>query len=121
VPLTPDEAGRSVCRLETVGRSSGLPRNIEIWFAADGGLARVYLLAGGREHAHWVRNISANPAVRISVDGRWLEGAARAIEGGPEDRTARELLAAKYQGWVPGGRLSEWAATSLPVRIDLSS
>jgi hypothetical protein len=38
----------------------------------------------------------------------------------PEDRLARELLAAKYQGWEPGKPLSAWARTALPVVIDLS-
>jgi deazaflavin-dependent oxidoreductase (nitroreductase family) len=120
VSLTPEEASRSVCRLETVGRASGLPRDIEIWFAADRGLDRVYLLAGGRDSAHWVRNIAANPAVRLRVGGRWVAGSARAVESETDEQTARELLAAKYQGWSPGRRLSDWAATSLPVRIDLS-
>jgi deazaflavin-dependent oxidoreductase (nitroreductase family) len=109
-----------VCRLETIGRSSGMPRDLEIWFAAEAGLDRVYLLAGGRERAHWVRNIAASPAVRLGLGGRWISGTARAVEGDPDEQTARELLAAKYQGWTPGRRLSDWAATSLPVRIDLS-
>lgn len=116
--LSTDDAKRSVCRLETIGRTSGRPREIEIWFAADGD--RVYLLSGGRDDAHWVRNLRANPSVRIRVGGRWLSGTAREIEGQPEDPQARQLLAAKYQGWREGRPLSEWAAESLPVAIDLA-
>jgi len=48
--LSTDDAKRSVCRLETIGRTSGQPRELEIWFAADGD--RVYLLSGGRDDAH---------------------------------------------------------------------
>jgi hypothetical protein len=33
--LDADLARRPVCDLETIGRRSGLPRRIEIWFAAD--------------------------------------------------------------------------------------
>lgn len=116
--LSPADAKRSVCRLETIGRTSGIPREIEIWFAADGN--RVYLLSGGRDDAHWVRNLRADPRARVRVGGRWLSGMAREIEGQEEEPRARELLAAKYQGWREGRPLSEWASESLPVAIDLA-
>lgn len=117
--LEPDEARRRVCRLETIGRTTGLRRDIEMWFAADGD--RVYLLSGGRDHAHWVRNLRVNPAVRLRFTDRWLNGRARVLDpGDPDDRHARELLAGKYQGWTPERPLSDWARTSLPVAIDLS-
>ena len=32
---------------------------------------------------------------------------------------ARESLAAKYQGWGPGARMSGWARESLPIAIDV--
>jgi deazaflavin-dependent oxidoreductase (nitroreductase family) len=117
--LSVDDAKRSVCRLETIGRTSGRPREIEIWFAADGD--RVYLLSGGRDDAHWVRNLRVDPRVRIRVGGRWLQGIAREIEGQAEEPRARRLLAAKYQGWREGRPLSEWASESLPVAIDLAA
>jgi deazaflavin-dependent oxidoreductase (nitroreductase family) len=116
--LSSDDAKRSVCRLETTGRTTGQAREIEIWFAADG--ARVYLLSGGRDNAHWVRNLRVEPRVRIRVGRRWLGGTAREIEGRPEEQRARQLLAAKYQGWREGRPLSEWARESLPVAIDLT-
>ena len=62
----------SVCHLQTIGRTSGRPRTIEIWFATDG--ERIYLLAGGRHHAHWVRNLLVDPSVRVRVGGQTLEG-----------------------------------------------
>ena len=105
----------AVCYLQTVGRTSGQPRTIEIWFATDG--ERLFLLSGGRDRAHWVRNLRANPRVRIRLGGRSLGGTARIIEGQERDQAAREMLAAKYQGWVPGRPLSAWASTSLPVEV----
>ncbi len=117
--LSPDDAKRSVCRLETVGRTSGRPREIEIWFAADGD--RIYLLSGGRDDAHWVRNLRVNPQARIRIASRWFSGTAREIEGHDEEPRARQLLAAKYQGWREGRPLSEWASESLPVAIDLTA
>ncbi|HEX9609626.1 MAG TPA: nitroreductase/quinone reductase family protein [Candidatus Limnocylindria bacterium] len=108
-----------MCQLQTRGRVSGRPRTIEIWFAVDG--TRIYLLAGGRDRAHWVRNVRADPSVRVRLGGRTLEGRARAVEGERADPLARRLLAAKYQGWREGEPLSGWAAGSLPVEIELAS
>jgi deazaflavin-dependent oxidoreductase (nitroreductase family) len=119
VTLAPELARRSVCELETIGRRTGRPRPIEIWFAADPARDRIYLLAGGRDRAHWVRNIRADPRVRVRLGDRWLQGAAAEIEGGPDDGLARRLLAAKYQGWIDGASLSSWARDSLPVAIEL--
>ena len=117
--LDAELAGRSVCRLETIGRTSGQPRDIEMWFAADPRRDRIYLLSGGRERAHWVRNIRHDPTVRVRISGRWFNGEASEIEGGPDEMLAREALATKYQGWRSGAQLSGWARTSLPVAIDL--
>lgn len=115
---TDAEARLGVCDLETMGRTSGQARVIEIWFAAEGD--RIYLLSGGRDAAHWVRNLQHTPRVRVRLGKRWYVGSARVIEGAPDEQRARELLATKYQGWRAGRRLSQWARESLPVAIDLS-
>jgi deazaflavin-dependent oxidoreductase (nitroreductase family) len=108
-------ADRRVCHLQTTGRVTGRPRTIEIWFATDG--ERIYMLAGGRDGAHWVRNLRADPSVRVRIGGQTVAGSARVIEGEPREQLARELLGAKYQGWTPGSPLGRWAARSLPVEI----
>jgi deazaflavin-dependent oxidoreductase (nitroreductase family) len=101
------------CRLTTIGRRTGQPREITIWFAAVGDV--VYLLAGGREGAHWVRNIQADPVVRVQIRHRTFEGRGRSVEGEDDDPVARGALAAKYgTKW-----LTRWLRESLPVRIDL--
>jgi deazaflavin-dependent oxidoreductase (nitroreductase family) len=114
--LPPDLAARDVCDLETIGRVSGEPRAVEIWFAAAG--ERLYLLAGGRDDAHWVRNVRANPRVRLLCGDRTFRGQAHVIEGESDEDVARKALATKYQGWREGRRLSDWARNSLPVAID---
>lgn len=105
----------AVCHLQTVGRRSGRPRTIEIWFATDG--ICIYLLAGGRDRAHWVRNLRLEPRVRVRIGGQTIGGQAGVVEGAPEESVARRLLAAKYQGWTEGAPLSAWAAGSLPVEV----
>ncbi|HJR05424.1 MAG TPA: nitroreductase family deazaflavin-dependent oxidoreductase [Methylomirabilota bacterium] len=88
--------------LTTIGRRTGLPRQIEIWFTRHAG--RYYLVAEHRLKVHWVRNLLADPAVRVRVGRRSFEGRARVVD----PRSERELVAAirersedKY-GWGAG-------------------
>ena len=103
------------CYLSTVGRTSGRPHRIEIWFALHEGT--VYLLSGGGERSDWVKNLMASPDVDLEIGGQVRRTRARPVEPGtPEDATARRLLLEKYAG--PGQDLAEWGRTSLPIAID---
>jgi deazaflavin-dependent oxidoreductase (nitroreductase family) len=108
------------CYLTTTGRRTGRPHTIEIWFAASG--STLYLLAGGRDRADWVRNLRAHPSVRVRVgrDGRLRVATARVVEAGTdEDALGRRLILAKYQ--APGTRdLESWGRSSLLVALDLA-
>ena len=56
--------------LTTIGRKTGHPREIEIWFVKRDG--RVYILAEHGYKAQWVRNILVNPSVTVTLSGkRW--------------------------------------------------
>ncbi len=109
----------NVCHLATIGRTSGRRRVIEIWFATDGRV--VYFLAGGGRRAHWVRNILAHDRVQLRIGGTTVGGRGRVVVDSDEDLRARQLVAGKYQRWAPGAALSGWAATSLPVAVELDS
>ncbi|NWF68038.1 MAG: nitroreductase family deazaflavin-dependent oxidoreductase [Chloroflexi bacterium] len=96
--------------LTTTGRKSGQPRHIEIWFVEHGGC--YYMVAEGRENAHWVRNILHNPAVTFSVGRRAAREETRPLAAarGRTIRPAAEpalaaavsaLMDAKY-GWSDG-------------------
>lgn len=54
--------------LTTTGRSSGQPREIEIWFVEHAG--NHYLIAQNRESAQWVKNLEADPKVSFTVGTR---------------------------------------------------
>lgn len=62
------------CRLTTIGRNSGLPRTVTVWFVLDGD--RIYL-TGGKDVPQWCRNIRANGVVSVQVDGVTFRGRAR--------------------------------------------
>jgi deazaflavin-dependent oxidoreductase (nitroreductase family) len=108
------------CYLTTVGRVSGRPHTIEIWFALRG--RTLYLLSGGRDRSDWVRNLSVWPEVTVRIgrrDAPQLPGRARVVEpGSAEDELARRLVVAKYQPTY-GGDLSGWRRSVLPVAVDL--
>ena len=66
--------------LETTGRTSGQPRRTplggsrvgdEFWFVSEFG-----------EKSQYVKNIKANPRVRVRIRGRWHEGTAHLV---PDD------------------------------------
>jgi deazaflavin-dependent oxidoreductase (nitroreductase family) len=97
------------CYLTTIGRRSGEPRRIEIWFAAAEAAPTIYLLAGGGERAGWVRNLRRQPRVAVEIGDRRLAGTARVLGPGDEDALARRLLYEKYREGED--ELEEWRDT----------
>jgi deazaflavin-dependent oxidoreductase (nitroreductase family) len=121
-PLDGDPAmarlgGLPFCYVSTVGRRTGDPHTIEIWFGLAG--STVYLLSGGGERSDWVRNLQANPSVHVRLGDREVPATARVVTEDGEEAMARRLLAAKYQDWREGRPMSGWARTALPVALDL--
>ncbi|HLL57802.1 MAG TPA: nitroreductase family deazaflavin-dependent oxidoreductase [Rubrobacteraceae bacterium] len=109
-------AAEEFCYLTTVGRVTGRPHEIEIWFAVENRI--LYMLSGGGDRSDWVKNMRRNPEVAIWIDGKTFEGRARVVENEDEDTLARRLLVEKYEH-TPG-RLANWGRTALPVAVDLT-
>ena len=80
----------------------------------------MYLLAGGRHRADWVRNLVADPDVTVRIANQSLKATARVVEAGTdEDVVARNLVLQKYQAL--GHRdLEAWGRSALAVAVDLS-
>lgn len=116
MPFDPALGQEGFCSLTTVGRVSGVPREIEIWFALDG--TTLFMLSGGRDRSNWVKNLLREPAVTVRIAGTTLAGRARVVERPEEDRRARRLLVEKYRR--PGRELSNWERTALPVAVDFA-
>ena len=118
MPLKRGLAASDYCYITTAGRVTGRPHTVEIWFAAA--KETLYVLAGGRHDADFVKNAKKSPDVRIRVGDERFSARARVVEGGSEDALARRVLLAKY---APGysGDLSGWGRDALVVAFDLEA
>jgi deazaflavin-dependent oxidoreductase (nitroreductase family) len=66
--------------LETTGRRSGMPRQVPVGKALEGD--KLWVVAEHGRKASYVRNIEANPHVRVRVGRRWRTGKAHVL---PDD------------------------------------
>ena len=107
------------CYLTTIGRRTGSPHRIEIWYARE--RDTLYLLSGGGRRADWVRNLEADAVVTVEVDGVTHQATARIIDGdSDESQSARQLVFDKYESRY-GGDLTGWRNEALPVALDLGN
>ncbi len=81
------------CKLTTLGRKSGQPRRVTIWFALGSG---VVYLTGNESTPQWCRNIRANGQVEIEIAGEKLVGRARVIDDPAEAAAIRQRFVQRY-------------------------
>jgi deazaflavin-dependent oxidoreductase (nitroreductase family) len=105
--------------LTTVGRRTGSPHRIEIWFASEGG--PLYLISGGGNRSDWVKNLLASPHASVELDHQLSTVGARLPLPPSDERTrAVDLLHAKYADQVSGTR-SSWQREAFIVALDRRS
>jgi deazaflavin-dependent oxidoreductase (nitroreductase family) len=103
--------------LETTGRSSGLPRRTPVGDGLDGQV--FWIVAEHGRRADYVRNIEADPRVRVLARGRWRSGTAVPLPG--DDPRERQRMLGRHR-W--NRRLNDLAVRAvgtdlMTVRIDL--
>ena len=109
-------ASEDYCYITTVGRVTGKPHTVEIWFGAAGDT--IYVLAGSRHDADFVKNAKKQPAVEVRIASTTFIGTARTDVDAKEDAVARKLLLEKYVK-ASTSDLMEWGRDALPVAFDL--
>lgn len=115
--LLKEMAGDDYCYVTTIGRTSGEPREIEIWFGVNGNF--IYLISGAGEKSNWVKNMRANPNVNVRIRERTFKGLVHFMGADSEEGMVRTMMASKYQGWRAGHTFSDWARAGLVVGIEL--
>lgn len=97
-----DVADPAFLYLTTVGRKTGLPRRIEIWFVRSRDC--FYILAEHFDRTQWVKNIRRNPRVHVRVGEEEFEATARVLDRQRDAdvwQTVQRLSREKY-GWGAG-------------------
>ena len=100
-----------VTMLETTGRKSGQPRH-----TAVGGKVidnQFWMVSEHGDHSDYVRNIKANPAVRVRLGGKWRNGTAHLL---PDD-DAQERLRSLPR--LNSSVVRVMASDMLTIRVDL--
>ncbi|KQW16684.1 nitroreductase/quinone reductase family protein [Streptomyces sp. Root369] len=97
--------------LETTGRTSGLPRRTPVGGKRVGG--SFWLVSEFGERSQYVRNIKADPRVRVRIRGRWHAGTAHLM---PDDDTAVRLRSLPRMN---SAAVRAIGAGQLTVRVDL--
>jgi deazaflavin-dependent oxidoreductase (nitroreductase family) len=98
-----------VLYVTTIGRKTGKPRTIELWFVIYQG--RIYLLAEHGLKAQWVRNIQANPEVTMQIQSHRFRARGRILDDARDrqDWQAVATLSRRKYGWDGG----------LPISFDV--
>ncbi len=99
--------------LETTGRTSGLPRRTPIGGRLDG--RTFWLVSEFGRNSQYVRNIEANPRVRVRVRGTWYSGTAVLVDG--DDARARLRSLPKFNS----AAVRVVADNLLTIRVDLDA
>jgi len=74
--------------LETTGRRTGAPRRTPVGNGLDG--STFWIVAEHGRRAAYVRNLIANPRVRVKVGRRWRSGTAHPVpDDDPRERQRR--------------------------------
>ncbi|MEU0198664.1 MULTISPECIES: nitroreductase/quinone reductase family protein [unclassified Streptomyces] len=98
--------------LETRGRVSGLPRRTPVGGRRVGD--SFWLVSEFGERSQYVRNIKADPRVRVRIRGRWHEGTAHLLPDDDPVARLRRLPRVNSLG------VRAFGTDLLTVRVDLT-
>ena len=89
-----EHAADDCCDITTIGRRSGKPHEVEIWFGVIGDT--MYLISGNGPTADWYRNALATPQVSVRLAAQVHAGVARDVTDPDERRRVGDLMGEKY-------------------------
>lgn len=99
--------------LETIGRKTGQRRETPVGIKITGSTA--WMVSEHGRHSSYVKNIEANPRVRVKAGARWREGTAHLLDH--DDPVARLRALWGNAGNTPPVRV--FGTDLLSIRIDL--
>jgi deazaflavin-dependent oxidoreductase (nitroreductase family) len=102
----------SVVILETTGRRSGIPRQVPVTRMLEGDT--LWIVTEHGRKAAYVRNIEADPRVRVRVGRRWRSGTAHVLHDDDWRTRQREM-----PGKLNSAMVRLMGTEHLTIRIDL--
>lgn len=99
--------------IETTGRKSGTPRRVPVTNGLDGDT--FWIVSEHGERASYVRNIRAEPRVRVKVGRRWRAGTAVPL---PDDDW-RERQRQPYLRRMNSAVVRVMKTQPMTIRVDL--
>ena len=102
-----------VALLETTGRKSGEPRRTPVTSGLERGTNTFWIVAEQGRKAAYVRNIEADPRVRVRIGRRWRSGVAHVLED--DDTRARQ----RGMPRIHAASVRAMGTELVTVRIDL--
>jgi deazaflavin-dependent oxidoreductase (nitroreductase family) len=102
-----------VAVLETTGRRSGEPRRTPVSNGYEAATNTFWIVAEMGHKAAYVRNIEAEPRVRVRVRGRWRAGTANVLDGDDPRARLRSMSRLNARG------VRAMGTALLVVRVDL--
>lgn len=101
--------------LETTGRTSGEPRRTPVSNGLEPGSDTFWIVAEMGRRAAYVRNIEADPHVRLRLRRGWRTGTARVIDGDDPRARLRSLSRLNAAG------VRAMGSDLLVIRVDLDA
>jgi deazaflavin-dependent oxidoreductase (nitroreductase family) len=103
--------------LETVGRRSGQARRTPVSDGLDG--ETFWIVAEHGQHAAYVRNIEADPRVRVRTGRRWRSGSAHAMPDDDPRARLKAIARARRRSTMNLATVGLMQTDLLTVRVDL--
>lgn len=100
-------ASESIVEITTIGRKSGKPRTIPIWFIYE--RSRFYIQAGNDGKTAWYRNLKKNNQIDLKIRDLTFTGRAQFID----DPTATERIHEMFRSKYLRARLAAWVGSQV--------
>ena len=100
--------------LTHLGRKSGKPHHVRIWFVVDGDKI---IVGTANIDRHWVRNVQKNPQVKLAIREEHFEGSARFLTDPNERERAMSCIRAKYWPFYPIIKLGDFLIRAGIIRM----
>ena len=102
--------------LTTIGRKTGNPHTVELWFAVA--MGNIYLSHEGAD-TDWMKNILTDNTVGFTINGHRFKGQAHIFREGAVFEIGKHALYRKYYGEASNDVVDDWFSESTVIEINI--